>query len=216
MAKKGTGKQISQAVFFKRLAEISQIEDDLLNNRTVKASNLSKVGYILWKNKNARDRDITLALDYYRTFHKDLVTGDIITFDNLYKLPKMYDIQRDRAKIQNEYKLFPASMPVQQKRKLKSEEYKVSWENEKNRETARTAEYSLFFDESGKEETNFILAGIALNEIKKNSDEYKQELNEIRNELINEYNLREKELKFTNINTSNLKFYKKFIEKIFL
>ena len=215
MAKKGTGKQISQAVFFKRLAEISQIEDDLLNNRTVKASNLSKVGYILWKNKNARDRDITLALDYYRTFHKDLVTGDIITFDNLYKLPKMYDIQRDRAKIQNEYKLFPASMPVQQKRKLKSEEYKVSWENEKNRETARTAEYSLFFDESGKEETNFILASIALNEIKKNSDEYKQELNEIRNELINEYNLREKELKFTNINTSNLKFYKKFIEKIF-
>lgn len=215
MAKKGLGKQISQAVFFKRLAEISQIEDDLLNNRKVRATNLSKVGYILWKNKNARDSDITLALDYYKTFHKDLVPEDIITFDNLYKLPKMYDIQRDRAKIQNDYKLFPASISVQQKRKQRSEDYKVSWINEKNRETVRTAEYSLFFDESGKEETHFILAGIALNEIGKNSDEYRQELNEIRNELLNEYKLREKELKYVNINASNLEFYKKFIEKVF-
>lgn len=215
MVKKGNLKQISQAVFFKRLMEISQIEESLSTGNKVKATNLSKVAYILWKNINARNSDITLALDYYKTFHKDLVPEENIQFDVFYKIPKMYDIQRDRAKIQNEYNLFPPSPEIQQKRQQKRENFKTSWIKEKRNGNFSTAEYSVYFDESGKEENNFILAGVSIDELLITSDEYRKNVENIKNELSQKYGIKNKELKFTDIKMGTLQFYKDIVGEIF-
>ncbi len=215
MEQNNNSKQISQAVFLKRLMEISQIEEDIKIGNKVNATNLSKVAYVLWKNLNARNSDITLALDYYKTFHKDLVPEENIPFDVLYQIPKMYDIQRDRAKIQNEYHLFPASTDIQEKRQQKREDFKKCWISEKQKSEILTAEHSLYFDESGKEENNFILAGISIDELIITSDKYRKYIEKIKNELQEKYRITCNELKFADIKSGTVQFYKDLIERIF-
>ena len=214
MSPKKKKNEISNALFQKRIAEISEIQEAFELGKPIKSSNLSKVGYILWQYPETRNSDITLALRYYQVFHKDLVQNANITFKNLYKLPKMYDIQRDRAKIQNDYKLFPASEDVQRKRKDRSDEYTEYFLKDKASENVRTAEYNLFFDESGKEDKYYILAGVSINSSEISLLDYKQRVQDLKDELLAKHHMNIEELKFVDIKEQNFEFYKEFIDKL--
>ncbi len=215
MPRKSKKQKISSALFYKRIAEISKIKEAFALQKTIESSNLSKVGYILWQYPETRNSDITLALRYYSVFHPDMVIGETISFQNFYKLPKMYDIQRDRAKIQNDYKLFKANDSVKRGRKDRSDEYKNCYLKEKAEEICKTAEYSLFFDESGKEGPYFILAGIAIDSYDSNLKMYQQKISLMKEKLCQKYKVKDEELKFGNIKTSNYRFYIDFIDEIF-
>lgn len=75
-----------------------------------------RVAVILNKNVNARNSDIQLAWDYWKTFHKDTFDGKTLTLDKFLNLPKISSLCRSRAKIQNEYNLFLAEDEVRQQR----------------------------------------------------------------------------------------------------
>ena len=215
MGKKKKNNQISSILFYKRINEISQIKEAFDSNKKIKSTNLSKVGYILWQYPETRNSDITLALKFYKVFYPELIKQEAISFENFYKLPKMYDIQRDRAKIQNDYKLFPASAEVQRKRHDRSEEYTKYYLKDKAEELCATAEYSLFFDESGKEEQYFILAGIVIDSLAIELSEYQKQILAIKSNLLQKFGLTNEELKFTNIKQANYEFYKEFIDELF-
>ncbi len=110
----------------KRLLNLQNLHRAILNNLDIsKFSRLDKVAYILWQKPNTRNSDRTHAIEYYKMFHHELVQNATITFENIYKLPKMYDIQRDRATIQNTERLFPAKESTIEKRCEKEQEYKT-------------------------------------------------------------------------------------------
>jgi len=80
------------------------------------------IGHILNHYPKTRDDDILLAIQLYETFFPDLVDDrQRIALDSLFKLPRSYDIQRIRAKIQNEYGLYLASPEIRATRLKKGE-----------------------------------------------------------------------------------------------
>jgi len=106
----------------KREEEIQQ----LLNNLSSANVNTlrDKVAWILNHNPKARDSDVTLMLDFWETFESDIYDGQSIRPDDFYRLTRMTSIARERARIQNVYKLFQASSEVRQRRGTLSEEEK--------------------------------------------------------------------------------------------
>lgn len=75
-----------------------------------------KVAWVLNNYPETRDSDITLMLQYWKTFQSDLYSGGSINPDSLYTLTPLTSLKRARAKIQNEYRLFVASPAVQRRR----------------------------------------------------------------------------------------------------
>ena len=101
----------------RRLQEIQEIHEKIQSKEDVSSfSRLSKVAYILWQYPNTRNSDRAHAIQYYKIFYPECVKNEQITFENLYILPKMYDLQRDRATIQNTEQLFPAKQSTLKKR----------------------------------------------------------------------------------------------------
>jgi hypothetical protein len=69
---------------------------------------MSKVGFVLHHYPETRSNDISLAIQVYRVFYSELIDAqDKIELTSFYDIPKAYDIQRYRAKIQNEFGLYP-------------------------------------------------------------------------------------------------------------
>jgi hypothetical protein len=74
---------------------------------------LLKVAHTLNYYPATRDSDITLSIKLLRTYYPNLVhSGDTIRLNDLYNIPKFYDMQRHRARLQNTYGLFRASPEV--------------------------------------------------------------------------------------------------------
>lgn len=97
----------------RRLEEIQEIHETIIRNEpTDKFHILSLLAYMLWQHPNTRNSDITLALEFYKKFFPEIVKEASIKFEDFFKIPKMYDIQRARAKIQNTEGLFPAKESV--------------------------------------------------------------------------------------------------------
>ena len=83
-----------------------------------------KVAWVLNHYPEARDSDITLQLKFWETFEMDIYNGHSIDLDDLYRLTKLNSLTRERARIENIYKLFVASTEVRQKRGTLSDEEK--------------------------------------------------------------------------------------------
>lgn len=73
-----------------------------------------------------RDCDKALTIKVWKMFYENFISDDgKIQLSDLYNLPSQADIQRIRAKVQNQEKLFlPTQQEVALKRKISEEDWK--------------------------------------------------------------------------------------------
>ena len=115
-----------------------------------------KVAWVLNHYPESRDSDITLQLNYWKTFEADIYNGHSISPEEYYRLTRLTTIKRARAKIQNEYKLFSASTEVKQKRgKLSEEERQKATEDK-----PAYPVFTVYMDDSGKNADNLIVGSV--------------------------------------------------------
>jgi len=140
-------------------AKLQKEIQELLNNLSSATVNTlrDKVAWILNQYPDARDSDITLQLHFWETFESNIYNGHSIHSNDLYRLTRLTSIARERARVQNVYKLFQASSEVRHHRGTLSEE-----EKEKAVED-RPAGYPsivLYMDESGKNAEQLIVGSL--------------------------------------------------------
>lgn len=159
------GKKYSEEKILRRLMNIPKIHDAIKNKEDLnKFSNIDKIAYILWRDGYTRNSDIALSIEFYKQFHSEYIQDDdSIKLEDLYNVPKMYDIQRTRADIQNTQGLFPATKEVQQMRKQRAKEFCEHYREQKRKTFRGLPDYYMYMDESGKNAPYFVLAGILLN-----------------------------------------------------
>ena len=109
-----------EIITLKRLFNIQRIHNAIKKKQDVQRFNvIDKTAYVLWQDADTRNSDILLSLRLYEIFYPDFVKNRKIEFKDFWNIPKMYDIQRNRADIQNTEGLFPAVDEVRIKRKKK-------------------------------------------------------------------------------------------------
>lgn len=198
----------------RRIQELQLLHEKMLAHQdTSKISRLTKVAYILWQYPNTRDSDRTHALQYYKIFHPELVANDQITFENIYNLPKMYDLQRDRATIQNTQELFPPKLATSKKRKERASDYQTYYRNSNLKTFLNDENYYIYLDESGKNNKYFVLAGIMVNSVE-HKRAIETSLSAIREKLNQKYNIQINEWKFSNINKNNKNYYFELLDEV--
>lgn len=208
-------KKYSEENILRRLIKIQNIYDAIKNRKdTSKFANIDKVAYILWQNSDARNSDICLSIKFYKQFYPEFIHDNSIKLDDLYNIPKMYDIQRTRADLQNTEGLFPATEEVQKKRIKKAKEFSAHYKEQKRKTFRLLPDYYLYMDESGKTDKYFVLAGVLLNG-KQNNEAQRLRFNELKKRLNAKHKLSIKELKFADIKRGNVAFYKEFVDEIF-
>lgn len=210
------GKKYSEEKILRRLMNIPKIHDAIKSKEDLsKFSNIDKIAYILWRDGYTRNSDIALSIEFYKQFHSEYIQDDdSIKLEDLYNVPKMYDIQRTRADIQNTQGLFPATEEVQQMRLKRAKEFCEHYREQKRKTFRGLPDYYMYMDESGKKAPYFVLAGILLNG-KKNVQSQKLRFNDLKKRLNTKHKLSIDELKFTEINKRNLDFYKDFLNEMF-
>jgi len=77
----------------------------------------TKVAWVLNLFPHTRNSDISLTLKYWELFHADIFNPISMSPRDLFKLERETNIVRVRAKIQNEYQLFPADEHVRRRRR---------------------------------------------------------------------------------------------------
>lgn len=120
----------------------------------------TKVAFILNQYPTTRDSDTALTIKYWEVFHDDLIGKSSVSFENLYILPKFNSISRVRAKIQNEYRLYQASVPVAERRAELNSEQRESQVEDKPKESV----VSIFCDESGKSQRYNVVGSLWIND----------------------------------------------------
>jgi len=132
-------------------------KEDLLAH--VASSSLSnmhhRVAWLMNHHPDTRNSDISLQIRYWRTFEKDIVSGDYVKLDDLYRLPRLNSLVRARARIQNQYRMFQADPVVREHRGTLEED-----EREKAAENPDHPVYAVFLDESGKTSNKLIVGSL--------------------------------------------------------
>ena len=201
-----------EIITLKRLFNIQRIHNAIKKKQDVQRFNvIDKTAYVLWQDADTRNSDILLSLRLYEIFYPDFVKNRKIEFKDFWNIPKMYDIQRNRADIQNTEGLFPAVDEVRIKRKKKESEFHSYYSEEKTKHYNTLPDYYLYLDESGKTDQYFILGGLLING-GLNNDSQEFRFNNLKKELNSKYHLNIKEFKFTDINSRNIKLYKDLID----
>ena len=141
----------------KRERRIEQEKQDLLAR--VGSSNLStmrhRVAWLLNHFPRSRNSDIALQIKYWEAFDKEIFNGAYVKVEDLYKLTRLTSIARERARIQNQYRLFLADQAVQEHRGTLEES-----EREKAVEVPDYPVYAVFLDESGKTSNELIVGSL--------------------------------------------------------
>ena len=110
----------------------------------------TKVAWILNQFAHTRNSDVALTLKYWELFQSNLYNPNSMRPRDLFTLERFTSIARVRAKIQNEYCLFPADPTVRRRRRAIEEDVKeevIEDKPERNMvfvyadETGKTAEY---------------------------------------------------------------------------
>lgn len=127
----------------------------------------ARVAWVLNHHPNTRNSDVGLQVTYWKTFDHQWVSGSSVALENLYKLTRLTEIARARAKIQNEYRLFQATDEVRRRRVTREER-----EREKQRDDQPGyPTLSVYADESGKTDkylmvgSLWFLAGLDVTEL---------------------------------------------------
>lgn len=138
-----------QNLSLEKLQELAVQRQKLLNRLT--EGNLTslkeRVAFILNHYPETRDSNITLSIRYYEVFHPERIRNGWIELNSFYELPKMYDMQRARATIQNDYGLFLARPDIRQKRMQLAEDARMQYGGEGD----ILPTLSVYSDESSKD-----------------------------------------------------------------
>lgn len=110
------------------------------------STTLARVAGVLNMYPDTRNSDVSLALMYWDIYQPDLFDYGGILPKNLFKLERMTNITRARAKIQNEFRLFQATADVQRGRKGRE----LAMHEEVLENPAPTPSIWIFADETGK------------------------------------------------------------------
>ncbi|OOG42681.1 DUF3800 domain-containing protein [Rhodanobacter sp. C05] len=114
----------------------------------------ARVAWVLNHHPASRNSDVRLQVTYWKTFDNQWVSGSNVALEDLYKLTRLTDITRARAKIQNEYHLFKATDEVRQRRGSRQErERRRQIDDQPGHPTL-----TVYADESGKT-GDFLLVG---------------------------------------------------------
>lgn len=117
----------------------------------------SKVAYLLNRFPDTRESDISLLIRYWETFNSEKVSNGWVRLQDLYTLPRARTLVRQRARVQNTYKLFQASHEVRRYRGTLSDEEK---EKAAEKRQVRQPAVTVYADESGKNQKNAIVGSI--------------------------------------------------------
>ena len=115
-----------------------------------------QIAWILNHFPETRDSDILLQIKYWEAFESNIYNGYSISPEAYKNLTKLTSISRERARIQNQYKLFLASEPVRQQRGTLADEAKDKAVDDKPAYPI----YDVYIDESGKQAANLIVGGM--------------------------------------------------------
>lgn len=111
----------------------------------------TKVAWILNQFSATRNSDVALTLKYWELFQSSIYNPNSMRPRDLFTLERFTSIARVRAKIQNEYNLFPADAAIRRRRRANEEDVKdavIEDKPERNMvfvyadETGKTAEYA--------------------------------------------------------------------------
>jgi len=117
-----------------------------------------RVAWIMNHHPETRDSDIALQLRYWREFEDGLYDGHSIDVKDYYKLTRLTSIARERARIQNIFKLFQASDDVRKRRgSIEESEHEKSVEQHPDYHS-----YAVYLDESGKTGDHLIVGSMWL------------------------------------------------------
>jgi hypothetical protein len=115
----------------------------------------TRVAWVLNRYPEARDSDVTLQIIYWRTFDRALLSGpNMVSLENLYRLTRLTNITRSRAKIQNEYRMFLASDDVRRRRMVKDAEERARQIDDQ----PGMGTITVYSDETGKTD-DFLIVG---------------------------------------------------------
>jgi hypothetical protein len=114
----------------------------------------SRVAYVLSQYPETRNSDVTLQIQYWQVFQRRLLSGGMVTFDNLYELERLTTLKRARAYIQNTLKLFQATDDrVAKHRKQLDEEKRQEYASS----DVSAPSLFVYADESGKNADHLIV-----------------------------------------------------------
>jgi hypothetical protein len=203
----GDDSEILHQATEKLLLDVISIAQNLENNNLNKASSYtqqSKIAYILWMYPATRDSYVALALKFYEIFYPENINGNSISLDSFFKVPKMYDIQRTSAKLQNQMKWCP---PTETGKARRGKRQDAKFEQYSSVVQLRhDSEIYVYIDESGKTDEYFILGGVSF------STNYQVE--DFEYKLSQSVGDGHREFKFKEITSGNVENYKKFINEV--
>jgi hypothetical protein len=106
----------------------------------------TKVAWVLNMFPHTRNSDISLTLKYWELFHSDIFHPTSMNPRTLFKMERETSIARVRAKIQNDYQLFPADADIRRRRRELAEDVKEAVVEDKPERNV----VLVFADETGK------------------------------------------------------------------
>lgn len=116
----------------------------------------TRVAAILNLHRESRNSDVTLALKYWEIFQPEIYNAAGIHPRDLFKLERFHLIVRVRAKIQNEYGLFPADEGIRRHRRTREE----NMQDAVIQDNAPRRLINIFSDETGKTDRYVIVAAV--------------------------------------------------------
>ena len=116
----------------------------------------TRVAWVLNLYPHTRNSDIALSLKYWELYQPDVYNSTSLVPRDLFRLERTNNITRVRAKIQNEYQLFPADDAIKNHRKQHEEEIREEVIEDK---PARNISY-VFADETGKNQDYVCVAAV--------------------------------------------------------
>lgn len=146
-----TGEHENLEIALEELSDekIEKEKNELLNRLV--ANNIvylkDRVAFILNNSVEARNSDIDLAWMYWQTYQSDRFDGTYITRDQMMKLTRLSSIARERARIQNQYKLFQADPEVRKFRWIREGNFKQAAIDDR---PDGNGFYHVYIDETGK------------------------------------------------------------------
>jgi len=159
-----------------------------------------RVAIVLNRHPETRDSDIKLMLRYWELFEE--YDGGSIEPSELFERARLPTLIRARARVQNEYRLFQASLDIRKRRKkLSEEEYQKALEA-----TVRFPSFAVLIDESGKGGPHLIVGAVWLGDgaeafpLTRKLGQWRQESGFT------------KELHFKELNADTLPYYQQAVE----
>lgn len=164
-----------------------------------------RVAWLLNRYPSTRNSDIALQLKYWETFEGEAFRGSYIAVEDYSRLTRLTSIARERARIQNQYKLFLADPEVRERRGTLEED-----ERETALATPDYPVYAVFLDESGKRSQHLIVGSLWFLSSGSESFELLRSTNELkdRRKFTGEFH-------FAEMSRSDVEIYKELID-IFL